>query len=281
MGFKSGDGGAIQHAQGIAQTHQRSVAMVEIHACFFIPQAALRLGIQAQFNGQRLMRLHRGVAQMEMRVRQEKAGIDPAETAPRCRAGREAGIKDRDTRALTGQTMRQSSTRDACAKDKELGLHGASFGAEWHWRKAEESMDQAQQIIAELGLQPHPEGGWYRETWKGTEVAGRAVGTAIYFLLKAGERSHWHRVDAGEVWLWHAGSPLDLRMAEGDEGPVVVHRLGPDVLMGERPQAVVPAGWWQATEAQDGWALVSCCVAPGFRFEGFELAPPGFAIAEQ
>ncbi len=142
-------------------------------------------------------------------------------------------------------------------------------------------MDQAQQIIAELGLQPHPEGGWYRETWKGTEVAGRAVGTAIYFLLKAGERSHWHRVDAGEVWLWHAGSPLDLRMAEGDEGPVVVHRLGPDVLMGERPQAVVPAGWWQATEAQDGWALVSCCVAPGFRFEGFELAPPGFAIAEQ
>jgi predicted cupin superfamily sugar epimerase len=140
-------------------------------------------------------------------------------------------------------------------------------------------MDQADRIIAELGLQPHPEGGWYRETWKGPEVGGRAVGTAIYFLLKAGERSHWHRVDAGEVWLWHAGSPLDLLMAEQDAGPLIVHRLGPDVLAGERPQAVVPAGWWQAAEAREGWALVSCCVAPGFRFEGFELAAPGFAIA--
>ncbi|MBA4351795.1 MAG: cupin [Rhodobacter sp.] len=136
----------------------------------------------------------------------------------------------------------------------------------------------ADRIIAELGLQPHPEGGWYRETWKGPEVDGRAVGTAIYFLLKAGERSHWHRVDAGEVWLWHAGSPLDLRVAEADAGPVAVHRLGPNVLSGERPQAVVPAGWWQAAEATEGWALVSCCVAPGFRFEGFELAVPGFTI---
>ena len=140
-------------------------------------------------------------------------------------------------------------------------------------------MDQADRIIAELGLQPHPEGGWYRETWQGPARDGRAVGTAIYFLLKAGERSHWHRVDAGEVWLWHAGSPLDLLMAEQDAGPLIVHRLGPDVLAGERPQAVVPAGWWQAAEAREGWALVSCCVAPGFRFEGFELAAPGFTIA--
>jgi predicted cupin superfamily sugar epimerase len=140
-------------------------------------------------------------------------------------------------------------------------------------------MDQADRIIAELGLQPHPEGGWYRETWQGPAQDGRAVGTAIYFLLKAGERSHWHRVDAGEVWLWHAGSPLDLLMAEQDAAPLIVHRLGPDVLAGERPQAVVPAGWWQAAEAREGWALVSCCVAPGFRFEGFELAAPGFTIA--
>lgn len=140
-------------------------------------------------------------------------------------------------------------------------------------------MDQADRIIAELGLQPHPEGGWYRETWQGPAQDGRAVGTAIYFLLKAGEQSHWHRVDAGEVWLWHAGSPLDLLMAEADAGPLAVHRLGPDILAGERPQAVVPAGWWQAAEARDGWALVSCCVAPGFRFAGFELAAPGFTIA--
>lgn len=139
-------------------------------------------------------------------------------------------------------------------------------------------MDQADRIISELGLSPHPEGGWYRETWKGPDAAGRAVGTAIYFLLKAGERSHWHRVDAGEVWLWHAGAPLELLMAETEAGPLMAHRLGPDVLACERPQAVVPSGWWQAAEARSGWALVSCCVAPGFRFEGFELAAPGFTI---
>ena len=139
-------------------------------------------------------------------------------------------------------------------------------------------MDRAEAIIAELGLQPHPEGGWYRETWAGPESGGRAVGTAIYFLLKAGERSHWHRVDAGEVWLWHAGSPIDLLMAETEAGPLSLCRLGGDVLAGERPQAVVPATWWQAAESRAGWALVSCCVAPGFRFEGFELAEPGFRI---
>lgn len=139
-------------------------------------------------------------------------------------------------------------------------------------------MDHAERIIVALNLTPHPEGGWYRETWAGPEVAGRAVGTAIYFLLKKGERSHWHRVDAGEVWLWHAGHPLDLLIAETEAGPVTVQSLGGDVLAGQRPQAVVPAGWWQAAEAREGWALVSCCVAPGFRFEGFELAEPGFMI---
>jgi predicted cupin superfamily sugar epimerase len=139
-------------------------------------------------------------------------------------------------------------------------------------------MDEAERIIAALGLEAHPEGGWYRQTWAGPEVAGRATGTAIHFLLKAGERSHWHRVDADEIWLFHAGAPLWLHMAETAASPVLSLRLGPDVLTGDRPQAIVPKGWWQAAEPSDGWGLVSCTVSPGFRFEGFELAPAGFRI---
>lgn len=133
----------------------------------------------------------------------------------------------------------------------------------------------AEAIIANLGLMPHPEGGWYRETWKGPEVGGRASGTAILFLLKAGERSHWHRVDADEIWLWHAGAPLVLSMGVARAEEV---RLGPDVLGGEVVQAVVPAGWWQAARPTGDWTLVSCTVSPGFRFEGFELAPPGWSL---
>lgn len=133
----------------------------------------------------------------------------------------------------------------------------------------------AGEIIERLGLRPHPEGGWYRETWKGPEVGGRASGTAILFLLQAGERSHWHRVDADEIWLWHAGAPLVLSM--GVEAATEV-RLGPDVLGGEAVQAVVPAGWWQAARPLGEWVLVSCTVSPGFRFEGFELAPPGWSL---
>jgi predicted cupin superfamily sugar epimerase len=133
----------------------------------------------------------------------------------------------------------------------------------------------AEAIIAKLGLQPHPEGGWDRETWRGPELAGRASGTAILFLLKAGERSHWHRVDADEIWLWHAGAPLVLSM--GVDTALEV-RLGPDVLGGEVVQAVVPAGWWQAARRLGDWVLVSCTVSPGFRFEGFELAPPGWSL---
>jgi predicted cupin superfamily sugar epimerase len=133
----------------------------------------------------------------------------------------------------------------------------------------------AEAIIAKLGLMPHPEGGWYRETWKGPEVGGRASGTAILFLLKAGERSHWHRVDADEIWLWHAGAPLVLSMGVARAEEV---RLGPDVLGGEVVQAVVPAGWWQAARSTGDWTLVSCTVSPGFRFEGFELAPPGWSL---
>jgi len=133
----------------------------------------------------------------------------------------------------------------------------------------------ADRIIAKLGLQPHPEGGWYRQTWVGPEVGGRASGTAILFLLKAGERSHWHRVDADEIWLWHAGAPLVLSL--GLEAAEEV-RLGPDVLEGEVVQAVVPAGWWQAARPLGDWVLVSCTVSPGFRFEGFELAPPEWEL---
>ncbi len=133
----------------------------------------------------------------------------------------------------------------------------------------------AAEIIAHLGLQPHPEGGWYRQTWVGPVVEDRASGTAILFLLRAGERSHWHRVDADEIWLWHAGAPLILSLGEAEARDV---RLGPDVLEGEVVQAVVPAGWWQAARSTGDWTLVSCTVSPGFRFEGFELAPPGWSL---
>lgn len=133
-------------------------------------------------------------------------------------------------------------------------------------------------LIAALELQPHPEGGWYRETWKGPEVNGRATGTAILFLLKAGERSHWHRVDADEIWLWHGGAPLTLSLSASDEGPARHVHLGPDVLAGQSPQIVVPAHHWQAAASQGAFTLVSCTVSPGFRFEGFTLAAPGFTI---
>lgn len=133
-------------------------------------------------------------------------------------------------------------------------------------------------LIERLGLQPHPEGGWYRETWR-EGGDGRGHATAIYFLLDAGQRSHWHRVDAAEMWLFHAGSPVRLGVAADDAGPVEWIDVGPDILAGERPQALVPAGWWQAAEARNGWALVSCVVAPGFDFAGFTLAPSGWSPA--
>lgn len=133
----------------------------------------------------------------------------------------------------------------------------------------------AEDIIRKLELQPHPEGGWYRQTWAGPLVAGRASGTAILFLLRAGERSHWHRVDADEIWLWHAGAPLVLALGVETAEDVL---LGPDVLADQVVQALVPAGWWQAARSTGGWTLVSCTVSPGFRFEGFELAPPGWDL---
>jgi hypothetical protein len=132
--------------------------------------------------------------------------------------------------------------------------------------------------IAALDLAPHPEGGWYRETWRGPPGAdGRASGTAILFLLEAGQASHWHRVDATEIWFWHAGAPLRLRQAVADMGPVTELRLGPDVAGGESVQAIVAAGAWQAAQATHDWALVSCVVVPGFEFSGFSLAPENWA----
>jgi len=134
----------------------------------------------------------------------------------------------------------------------------------------------AEDVIRILDLKPHPEGGHYRETFRDTQTVegGRAASTAIYFLLKRGERSHWHRVDAAEAWHWHAGSPLELLINAGAGTQSV--RLGPDLALGERPQAVVPAHAWQAAETLGDWTLVGCTVAPGFEFKSFELAPKGW-----
>ncbi|WP_209596631.1 cupin domain-containing protein [Ruegeria sp. HKCCSP351] len=134
----------------------------------------------------------------------------------------------------------------------------------------------AQEIIDRLNLQPHPEGGWYAETWR-AENKGRPTGTCIYFLLQAGESSHWHRVDATEIWLYHAGAPLILSLSATDKGPAVDHVLSPDLSRGA-PQLIVPAGHWQAARSTGDYTLVSCTVSPGFQFDGFQLAEPGFDI---
>ncbi|MCL4065402.1 cupin domain-containing protein [Pseudomonas sp. GX19020] len=133
----------------------------------------------------------------------------------------------------------------------------------------------AQEIIAHLDLRPHPEGGWYRETWRGPTREARACGTSILFLLQAGERSHWHRVDADEIWHWHAGAALDLAMGERAARH---YTLGPDILAGHHCQMIVPAGWWQEAVSRGDWTLLSCTVSPGFRFEGYELAPAGWSL---
>ena len=132
----------------------------------------------------------------------------------------------------------------------------------------------ASEIIALLEMKPHPEGGHYVETFRDPEgPEGRGFSTSIYFLLQAGEVSAWHRVDAGEYWFWHAGGPLALSISE-DGQKAYAYRLGPDLRAGQLPQAIVPAGAWQAAESLGAWTLVSCVVAPGFVFERFELAHP-------
>jgi uncharacterized protein len=134
----------------------------------------------------------------------------------------------------------------------------------------------AAEVVQLLRLQPHPEYGHYRETFRDklTVAGGRSASTAIYFLLRAGERSRWHRVDAAEVWHWYAGAPLQLRIADGSASTSV--RLGSDLAIGERPQAVVPARAWQNAESLGSWTLLGCTVAPGFEFAGFELAAQDF-----
>lgn len=142
------------------------------------------------------------------------------------------------------------------------------------------NFDASKAIIEKLELQPHPEGGWFRETYRHTSEDGRRGDqTAIFFLLEMGQRSHWHRVDAVEIWHWYAGSPLSLSVH--DQGETREITLGPDVLVGQTPQAVIPKDAWQAAYAESGWALVGCTVAPAFKFEGFELAPEGWSPGEK
>lgn len=136
---------------------------------------------------------------------------------------------------------------------------------------------RAEDIIATLGLQPHPEGGHFLETYRDAkQINGRAASTAIYYLLKAGEASAWHRIDAAEVWHYYAGEASVLAVSY-DGRSTESHRLGADIINGERPQMVVPAGAWQSVTPAGAWTLMGCTVAPGFEFERFELAPDGWA----
>jgi predicted cupin superfamily sugar epimerase len=133
----------------------------------------------------------------------------------------------------------------------------------------------ADEVIRLLNLEPHPEGGYFRETFRDSETEnGRSRSTAIYYLLKAGESSRWHRVDAVEIWHWYAGASLELKIHDGSDLRSFV--LGPAVTKGEVPQAVVPVRCWQSARSLGDYSLVGCTVAPGFEFAGFELAPPGW-----
>lgn len=137
-------------------------------------------------------------------------------------------------------------------------------------------MTDADEAVRLLGLLPHPEGGWYRETWRDAEKERpRGAGSAIYYLLRSGEESRWHRIDALEVWHLYGGGPLALDLSA--DGTTVEHRvLGLDLAAGQRPQQVVPAGVWQAARPLAAWSLVGCTVSPAFDFAGFELAPQGW-----
>jgi predicted cupin superfamily sugar epimerase len=134
----------------------------------------------------------------------------------------------------------------------------------------------AAEVIALLDLKPHPEGGHYRETFRDPrEADGRSVSTAIYYLLDTGETSEWHRVDAAEIWHHYAGAPLVISVSPNGHD-ALAHHLGTDLAAGQRPQFVVPAGWWQSATSLGVWTLVGCTVAPGFVFEAFEMAPPNW-----
>ncbi len=135
----------------------------------------------------------------------------------------------------------------------------------------------AGELIDKLGLSRHPEGGWFKETFRDPDTRiGRSVSTAIYYLLETGDRSHWHRVDAAEIWHFYAGSPLRLSLSpDGKQEKTLI--LGSDIANGALPQIVVPKGCWQSAEPTDAWTLVGCTVAPGFEFEGFEMAASGWS----
>ena len=138
-------------------------------------------------------------------------------------------------------------------------------------------MTAADDVIRALELMPHPEGGHFREAYRAPVYgAARSAVTSIYYLLKAGERSHWHRIDAVELWHHYAGAPLRLAVSE-DGRQIEDYRLGPDIGSGERPLGIVPEGAWQSAESLGEWSLVGCTVAPAFELTGFELAPPGWA----
>lgn len=137
-------------------------------------------------------------------------------------------------------------------------------------------MLSAEAMIEKLGLEPHPEGGCFRETFRDSqETGGRSAGTAIFFLLRAEEISRWHKVDAAEIWHFYAGAPLELGLAEPD-GPAQTLVLGIDFEAGEMPQHVIPAHWWQQARSLGEWTLVGCTVSPGFEFSGFDMAPQGW-----
>ncbi len=137
-----------------------------------------------------------------------------------------------------------------------------------------DSGDPPMALVERLGMQPHPEGGWYVETYRAPAAKGdRAAMTAIYFLLDHGQRSHWHKIDASELWLWHRGAPLHLKISEDGARQEQI-TLGPEFSKGQHLQGVVPKDAWQSAEAVEGWVLVSCVVAPAFEFDRFTLAPP-------
>lgn len=139
----------------------------------------------------------------------------------------------------------------------------------------------AEDLIEALELAPHPEGGWYRETWRAEAAPGeRAAASAVLYVIRPGQKSQWNKVDADEIWLWHSGDPIDLMIAASDTGPVRTIRLGGRITKGEQVQAIIPKGEWQAAEPVSGaagYTLISCIVAPAFEFGGFELAEPGWA----
>jgi hypothetical protein len=133
----------------------------------------------------------------------------------------------------------------------------------------------AAEIVDLLGLEPHPEGGYYRQTFADGAGGARAYSTAIYYLLEGGPAGRWHRVDSAEVWHYYAGAPLRLTIS-ADGSTTTEQILGQDVFDGQRPQVIVPRGHWQSAQSLGNWTLVGCTVAPGFQFEHFEMAEEGW-----